>query len=204
MHLKPTQRQQAFTLIEALVVMLIVVALASVTLDFTKDFAFQSRYEVTQDRYEKLKRAIIGRPDALINGQPDISGFVADMGRLPMNIHDLLEANYCLPDRTETGQAACELLTGGTDWRAQATANTTNDLKHGWRGPYLTVTKNLTKPNAFSDGWGNIALDDGKHNYGWDFDSSTPPNLDLQSIGCGGGCSVSEYNTPTLQMQLLS
>jgi len=92
--------QHGFTLVEMVTVMLIAVVIASVTLDFTKDFAFQGRYEVTKDRYDKLMQAIIGRPDVLINGQPDISGFVADMGRLPRNIQELLVQNYCMPDYT--------------------------------------------------------------------------------------------------------
>lgn len=48
-------KAQGFTLVELLVVMLVLVALSSITLDFTKDFAFQGRYEVTKDRYEKNK-----------------------------------------------------------------------------------------------------------------------------------------------------
>ena len=68
MDLKIINKQTGFTLVEVLVVMLILVALASVTLDFTKDFAFQGRYEVTKDRYEKIKRSIIGRPDVFIAG----------------------------------------------------------------------------------------------------------------------------------------
>jgi len=95
-----SNKTQGFTLVELLVVMLVLVALSSITLDFTKDFAFQGRYEVTKDRYDKIKRAIIGRPDVLINGQPDISGFVADMGRLPRNIQELLVQNYCMPNYT--------------------------------------------------------------------------------------------------------
>ncbi|NOR69395.1 MAG: prepilin-type N-terminal cleavage/methylation domain-containing protein [Methylomarinum sp.] len=98
MNLTRIKKQTGFTLVELLVVMLVLTALASITLETSKDIAFQSRYEVTKDRYEKIRRAIIGRPDVLINGQPDISGFVADMGRLPRNIQELLVQNYCSDD----------------------------------------------------------------------------------------------------------
>jgi len=161
--------------------MLVLVALSSITLDFTKDFAFQGRYEVTKDRYEKIKRAIIGRPDVLINGQPDISGFVADMGRLPRNIQELLVQNYCMPDYTisdnspdadlgayTSQQLRCEgeypaalvKWVPQPDW-INATSTT---LGYGWRGPYLTTKNPDYEPNAFSDGWGNSSTD---HNYGW-------------------------------------
>jgi len=149
--------------------MLVLVALSSITLDFTKDFAFQGRYEVTKDRYDKIKRAIIGRPDVLINGQPDISGFVADMGRLPDNIHDLLEKDYCLPDRTELDSTDCELLTGGVDWIIQTASGTSNGLKYGWNGPYITITKDPAVENAFPDGWGRNATGITDHNYGWNY-----------------------------------
>jgi len=152
MDLKFNINQRGFTLVEVLVVMLILVALASVTLDFTKDFAFQGRYEVTKDRYDKIKRAIIGRPDVLINGQPDISGFVADVGRLPENLHELMEESFC-PQRWKfvAGSkvyyeipALC--AADGLMWTAPIA---------GWKGPYLTTTNNPLHDNAFSDGWGN-------------------------------------------------
>ena len=156
-------KQAGFTLVELLVVMLVLVALSSITLDFTQDFAFQGRYEVTKDRYDKIKRAIIGRPDVLINGQPDISGFVADVGRLPRNIRELLSENYCLVKRTihesDTNAAAtCNAITASS-WITQA----------NWKGPYLTVTKEVTDAGAFSDGWGNEASNLTDHNYGWTF-----------------------------------
>ena len=175
-------KTQGFTLVELLVVMLVLVALSSITLDFTKDFAFQGRYEVTKDRYDKIKRAIIGRPDVLINGQPDISGFVADMGRLPNNIRELLDQNYCSVDssidetNSGTAQADCNAITASS-WvtqRAYTSASCTNDtytsqttceansgtwiiIGNGWNGPYLTTSKDFLANNAFSDGWGRAA-----------------------------------------------
>jgi len=124
-------RLKGFTLVELLVVMLVLVALSSITLDFTKDFAFQGRYEVTKDRYEKIKRAIIGRPDVLINGQPDISGFVADMGRLPRNIQELLVQNYCSDDyriSDNTPDATGITDATGTTPKAWCTSKTPNGV----------------------------------------------------------------------------
>jgi len=144
MDLKVINKQAGFTLVEVLVVMLILVALASVTLDFTKDFAFQGRYEVTKDRYEKIKRAIIGRPDVLINGQPDISGFVADMGRLPLNIRELIDpAGYCQNGSDWSNKADCEdagkgnstwlTLCSNSSYTNQSDCETNNAIWKGWK-----------------------------------------------------------------------
>jgi prepilin-type N-terminal cleavage/methylation domain-containing protein len=164
-------KAQGFTLVELLVVMLVLVALSSITLDFTKDFAFQGRYEVTKDRYEKIRSAIIGRPDVLINGQPDISGFVADMGRLPRNIHELIEEDYCLTDRSVTVKSTCVALPGPGVWVDQTVWSdpTSTTLGFGWNGPYLTITNDPTLGNAISDGWGRGASGDSDHDYGWAF-----------------------------------
>jgi len=137
-----SNKTQGFTLVELLVVMLVLVALSSITLDFTKDFAFQGRYEVTKDRYDKIKRAIIGRPDVLINGQPDISGFVADMGRLPINIRELIAPNgYCQNGSDWNNKADCEDAgKGNSNWitlcsNSSYTTQNTCELNAGtWAG----------------------------------------------------------------------
>jgi len=153
MNIPFIKKQIGFTLVELLVVMLILTALASVTLDFTKDFAFQGRYEVTKDRYEKIKRAIIGRPDVLINGQPDISRFVADIGRPPFALQELLSEGFC-SDTQYFDQASCIGATPAKIWTGNS---------YGWNGPYIRISKTPDDPKAISDGWGNTALG----NYGW-------------------------------------
>lgn len=230
MKLNQLTKQAGFTLVEVLTVMLVLVAIASVTIEVSSDLAFQSRYEVTKDRYEKIKRAIIGRPDVLINGQPDISGFVADMGRLPLNIHDLLEEYYCLTNRSLTNQADCEAETDGV-WRAQTSASTSNGLNYGWNGPYLTIAKDPLLANAFPDGWGRTAqgycststttdpnncpdnfqtdwvTETNDHNYGWYFNINSSGSFDsLEIISYGkdqilGGTSPYDVDYPnTLTM----
>lgn len=188
-----TKRHNGFTLVEILVVMLILVAMASVTIETTSELAFQNRYEVTKDRYEKIKQAIIGRPDVLINGQPDISGFVADMGRLPFALQELIEEGFC-SDTTVFDNGAC---TGGTPplvWTANG---------YGWNGPYISTDKAATDNRAISDGWGTS----GEGNYGWDVvfysDSlaTTPTTtianaltMKIQSLGKDGGAGGADYD----------
>jgi len=211
MNIPFIKKQIGFTLVELLVVMLILTALASVTLDFTKDFAFQGRYEVTKDRYEKIKRAIIGRPDVLINGQPDISGFVADVGRLPNNLHELLEDEFCSQRWKLVSGVKVYYETSGA---CTTDGGTWNSIT-GWKGPYLTVKNDPLHDDAFNDGWANqdstlnqycsdplildetLCTDAGKtwhegaagQNYGWSF-TKTATEISLQSLGkdqAGGG-----------------
>jgi prepilin-type N-terminal cleavage/methylation domain-containing protein len=155
-RLKLPPQQQGFTLVEVLTVMLILVALASITVEATSEFAFQGRYDITQDRYEKIKKAIIGDPNQVINGQPNISGFVADMGRLPNNLNELLSIgtnpswldtitiNYC-SDSTYAIQTDC--VANGKAWMI-----VNPGLGFGWHGAYLSATN-----NTLPDGWGRTA-----------------------------------------------
>ena len=112
-------RQQGFTLIEVLAVMLVLVAIATITVESSKDFVFQNRYQVTQDRYDKIKQAIIGNPNQVVNGQPNISGFVADMGRLPNCLRELIDG-YCAIGACSDGSNASQ-TTCTAQWVAPST-----------------------------------------------------------------------------------
>lgn len=145
------KKQKGFTLIEVLTVMLVLVAVASVTVETASELAFQGRYEVTKDRYEKIRKAIMGDPNQIVNGQPNISGFVADVGRLPFALQELLDDNFCTDTRYFI---PADCTTNGGVWTA--TPN--------WNGPYISSTQLATDTRALSDGWGNT----GNGNYGWD------------------------------------
>ncbi len=71
-------------------------------------------------RVENIHKAIVGDPNRSIAGQPDIFGFVMDMGQMPNNLHKLLEADYCKTDKNVTDQVTCATLNAGTGvWIAQ-------------------------------------------------------------------------------------
>jgi prepilin-type N-terminal cleavage/methylation domain-containing protein len=162
--------QQGFTLVEVLTVMLVLVAIASITVESTKDFVFQGRYDITKDRYEKIKKAIIGDPNQVINGQPNISGFVADMGRLPTCLRELIDGYDCetqglCSNPADTTKTLC-LSNNGTWTPSTAVAAptlwsiiTTNpaNLGVGWRGSYLSATSDAASNSALADGWGRAA-----------------------------------------------
>lgn len=163
--------QRGFTLIEVLTVMLVLVAIASITVESTKDFVFQGRYDITKDRYEKIKKAIIGDPNQVINGQPNISGFVADMGRLPHCLRELIDGYDCetqglCSNTADLTKTTC-LSNSGT-WTS--TPNNmfipptggmnihSSGLVYGWRrGGYLSATGDAASNNALTDGWGRVA-----------------------------------------------
>ena len=198
---------RGFTLVELTVVLLLISLLATVSMRETAEFNFQTRYEQTRERLEMIKQAILGNPKQLINGQQVVSGFVADMGRLPFNLRELLtqcsdgisitQANCATngfawqPSLTTIGscatgagiiyntQADCSLA-GGTSWLAFISA--------GWRGPYLSLSGSPSSSDALTDGWGRTSTDS---NYGWkllDWNTLLPPlantsNLIIQSLG---------------------
>ncbi len=179
---------QGFSLVELTVVLLLITLIASVAVRETSELGFQVRYDQTKDRLEMIKQAILGNPRQIINGQQAISGFVADMGRLPYTLRELLEDYDCDgPDVDGNGDTNFT-NDGPCPWALETTYN--SGLGIGWRGPYLSVSGNATDLDAFTDGWGRTSNDG---NYGWrvfDWDSTSPTlpstntiNLIIQSLG---------------------
>ena len=83
-------QHQGFSLIELVVVLLIITVLSTIAIRSTVDIGYSARYEQTKERLNSIRQSIVGNPKRSINGQPDISGFVADMGRLPINVRELI------------------------------------------------------------------------------------------------------------------
>lgn len=181
--------QQGMTLIELTVVLLILISLATIAIRSTAGLQDQARWEQTKNRYAEIKKAIIGDPKLIINGQPDISGFVADMGRLPACIQELLAEGYC-PKNTFCDQTACNTDTPDS-WVASG---------YNWKGPYLISSELATDADAFSDGWGRTAAG----NYGWSitFDTintASATTMTIQSLGkdqTAGGTSPYDSDYP--------
>ena len=87
-----SQRSRSgLTLLEMLLVLFILSAIAFSTVSMTDRLDLQSRYDDTAVRLENIRSAVVGDPSRQTNNSPIVSGFVSDMGRLPNNLGELVE-----------------------------------------------------------------------------------------------------------------
>ncbi len=160
------RRRAGFTLIELLLVIVIlaVIAGSAVAMLETATGDAQVRFDDTRNRLERLRTAILGA-----EGATTPQGFVADVGRLP---DTLLELVQCPP----------------------ALAGASPPI---WRGPYLRTLPGASGGLELPDGWGRdtgAPLD-----FGWrvhryllpvDDPSTIAPiesgDLHIQSLGLDG------------------
>jgi prepilin-type N-terminal cleavage/methylation domain-containing protein len=176
MNTSSLPQTRGFTLLEMTVVLLLMTLLASVAIRETNGLSFQVRYEQTRERLERIREAILGNPRQIINGQQAVSGFVADMGRLPNSLRELIE-DYDCDGPSVDGNGDTNFNNDKCPWSPDSIYN--SGLSSGWHGPYLNITGNPTDYDAFTDAWGNLSDD---NNYGWNFVNAFP-TLTLQSKG---------------------
>lgn len=146
--IQPKQNNQSgFTLLELVVVIAVLGLIANMATEFVAQNTNQQRFDTTKDRMEKIRYAIIGDITKTTNGQPDLTGFVHDMGRLPITLSELhINPLDCDPDAV--GDQTCT-----------ANYDSTINRNIGWRGPYVS------KEIASTDGWGqswSYSISDGK------------------------------------------
>lgn len=147
-------QQRGFTLLEMVLVLFLVALMASATLLLTEGVEDQAKYDETQRRMQTIRHAIVGDATRTINGEPAISGFVADMGRLPECLNELLEARNCADDED-----------------LNLSAETSGGFWAGWNGPYLQVLPERDGGLHLRDGYGNVNPDSALdfENSGWFF-----------------------------------
>lgn len=167
-------RQRGFTLLEMLLVLFLMALVASAGLMLTEGVEDQAKYDETKRRMALIRTAIVGDPTRTVNGTPEISGFVADMGRLPNCLRELTEALDC-------AAPANPLTTSVFD--------DNSGLLAGWRGPYLALLPDGDGTLSIRDGYEN---DDGSVNFGWGFQNDGT-QIQLQSFGLN---SVADGATP--------
>lgn len=203
---RTTSCSRGFTLVELLLVVTILSAVAWMSTSVLMDNTDQLRFDDTRNRLQAIRRAILGDSSRTLNGSPVISGYVADMGGPPVSLAALLNKDYCSgADAIDAGTCASS---GGTWISPPArTYDATHDLWYGWTGPYLTAAELLGYPK-FQDGWGN---DDGLVNFGWRYtlDDPNPGDLTLKSLGRdgasgGAGDYDSDFPPATSQPYVLS
>lgn len=144
-------RRSAFTLLEMLVVLALLAALTVVAVQSLEPVAQQSRAAATARALEDLQASLVSVRQN--GGQTVVSGFVADLGRLPdlsspqALYNDLVLGGGLPPAQNFT------IATGTSGAAATVTA--------GWRGPYLRTAITSTQ---LVDGWGRplaASIEDG-------------------------------------------
>lgn len=189
MQLTKHRNVNGFTLVEVIVVLLLIVMMVSLSMPVISGMTENTKYQITEARVSQIKNAIVNMQT--VNGIPVVSGFAADVGRLP----------YCIR----------ELVDGTCPNTTNINLNLT-DIPNNWQGPYLQ-----TSDGSFFDGWGNGSTAD--DNFGWNFlliasgaytvsgsgicnypyNSSTPTQVlcdtaMLQSYGADGASGGSNYD----------
>ncbi|MEX1199603.1 MAG: prepilin-type N-terminal cleavage/methylation domain-containing protein [Methylophaga sp.] len=153
-----------FTLLELVLVLFLIGLLASAGLLFTQNIEDQAHFAETQRRLEIIRKAIIQGGERSVNGQPELSGFVVDNGRLPYCLAELIGPEFAFTESVSSVnhyQSPCntnnllELLKPGI---------TDDGIRYGWWGPYIQVNPDNNSDRPFRDGYGN---DDQSTNYGW-------------------------------------
>ena len=178
-------RQTGFTLLELLVVVAILSAIAMASFGLTaSDRVATARIEDTNARLSHLRRATLGLETPSWDGAVRLSGYVADNGTLPGSVAALVskpdsfsEQKGLQPEFYTDLDSAC-LPAGGTPYPTNVT------LVKGHRGNYLS---GLAHNGEFRDGWGNVSqTGDDADNFGWLLKFSSAPDdtqLTFTSLG---------------------
>ena len=147
------------TLLELLAVLVILAIATTVAVTATDGLIEQSRYEATQETLRSVHAAVVG--DAHVR-QPDgslmITGFVADLGRLPRAVLEDLDgdgvAELALSElwRRPAGVEAFGVKQATDVYVEPPTlADPAVYVACGWRGPYVRLPIGATD---LRDGWG--------------------------------------------------
>jgi len=185
--------QQGMTLLELLVVvaLLSIVALASTSL-FVDTGEWKRQIE-TEARWDEIHDAIISQPNLYLNGSPYVRGYVADMGRLPVSIVELISKREISSTYDEDGNAGtAEITIDQPEYDADinlgytAAVGYSSGMGGGWRGPYLYTAGR----QIYRDGWEreDTDVDQDAFNFGWAISTSGAPiasvsDLVVQSYG---------------------
>lgn len=197
MNQRMTTQCAGFTLLEMLMVIgfLAVVMVTSTSL-ITDEGAGERQLQLmqndTQARWHQIRTAIIGDTNLTLSNPSMMHGYVADMGRLPVNIEELRSLG------TQPVWTRYDINTVNANVPAD-----TVFLWGGWRGPYLYTAGS----QFFRDAWLNesaIAVDDAI-NHGWvvtHLPETVPActteldctDIQVQSLGNDGALGGVDFN----------
>lgn len=159
---KLNQAQSGFTLLELLVVTTLMGLVAAAGLAMVNGLSESERTDIpndlTKSKWAQIRYAIIGDSSLILNNSPMLSGYVADMGRLPANINELIE----LGDQPAWSELPLyEAIAGYTP-----STGVQEKIGAGWRGPYLIGTPEGSI-RTFRDGWGTPTNPAKPNDFGW-------------------------------------
>jgi prepilin-type N-terminal cleavage/methylation domain-containing protein len=122
--------EPGFTLIEIILVILLVGILAGLAANLLTNTLDQARFDESRRKMTVLSNAMVGNPELNTNGVRSDFGFVADIGRLPTSLTELV-APGALPA-----------------WNAATGV--------GWHGPYVPGDFAENPDGYRTDGWGTL------------------------------------------------
>ncbi len=158
------------TLVELLVVLTILAILSAVAVFSTETVVRQGRFEATQRTLRAVEEAVLGpEPFQAEDGNLATSGFVADLGRLPVDLAELWSPGG-LPAFAFVPAAAENLDPSDAPY-----ADPEVVVPCGWRGPYLRLPVGAADTR---DGWGRP--------FETDVDTATGEIVAVRSLGADG------------------
>ncbi len=165
-----TKRRPGLTLVELLVVLAILAILTTIAVTATDMVVDQARYDATVRTMQSIQDAIVGPANQrAADGTAQVSGFVADTGRLPLaDLSDLISPVNLAPFQLS--------LPSGAPATMPSTAA-------GWNGPYLALPYQSLVPK---DGWGNPIH--------FDIATGTIVSYGADNIADGAGGDTTGYN----------
>lgn len=153
--------ERGLTLVEMIAVLFILALVAGMAITSTEGLVDRSRYDASSRQMAELRGAIVGTPgNRSSDGSAVVSGFVADVGRLPKIFLDPNPALLPDADFSKRGPRLLrELWEQGslptyTVSTVQPSAGDDyGDLRvgAGWRGPYIQPQ---SASGGILDGWG--------------------------------------------------
>lgn len=169
--LRPNKHVQCgLTLLELIIVVALLSIVALATTSLIVDTGEWKQQQATEDQWLSVKRSILGDNVVDVHHFREYSGFVADMGRLPNCLRELIRPFDCTNDLSVANRLT--IFTQDID----------SNQWYGWRGPYLGVPG----ANEYRDGWRNRGRDDNTGNdddvnYGWLFGTGAPNGTECQN-----------------------
>lgn len=162
MSILPPQRletlrdRSGFTLLELVLVLVILSILATVALEAIEPQVDQTRFETTQRTIANVEDALIGTTNQRgADGSPLFTGFVADVGRLPVSRFEDTSTILTLRELWERPSTIAEFsIRPAIEDNGVPLGQEDAEIlvSSGWNGPYLRLP---VGSNSLQDGWGN-------------------------------------------------